>query len=296
MLFVIVNALLVIGQYVNRGPLGLKVEEGTVKYLYADENPEIYRPGGFSTDPNIAASIFATFMPILLIRLVAKRKLWAGAHWIVIGLVTTALVLTGSRSAWVVTALMSFFVLRYLLVKRRFKIYIPAFIRKYWVVFLLFFLILLGYNIITRISTLLSIFNKEGGGSYRLEHIKIGWYYLTSIPFGIGIGTFPFKMALDFPVEKTTLIPNLAHNMFAQVGAETGVLGIVSFLTFLWLVIKEKYRAFSKSHNLLDLALLVAFISFLLLSNFFPWFLHPKLDWFFWILASYGLSRNPMVE
>lgn len=287
-LFVLMNALLVVGQYINRGPLGLEVEEAKVIYLYADENPGIYRPGGFSIDPNIAATLFATFTPILLLNTITTRKRWAVAGWLAIGLVGVALVFTGSRSAWLVTGLASLLIILYIEKTAKLPILIPKFFQKYWILILVFLLLIFGLNLKDRLFTLTDIFGRAGGGTYRIEHIKIGWYFLTSRLYGVGVGLFPFAMASDFPVGETGLIPNIAHNIFAQLGAETGFVGLFSFLVFLGLIIKLNYQALVRKLNVFDLSVFVAFISFLLLAGVFPWFLHPRIDWLFWILAAYG--------
>jgi O-antigen ligase len=140
------------------------------------------------------------------------------------------------------------------------------------------------------------IFKAEGGGTYRLEHIRVGWYYLKTKFHGVGLGIFPYAMAQDFPKDKTGLVPTLAHNMFAQIGAEVGLMGLISFFIFLWLLVRKRLNSIIKNsllkHNIFSFSLFVALVNYLVLSMFFPWFLHPKMAYMFWILAAYNSKRS----
>lgn len=295
-LFVLLSALFVIGQYINRGPIGLSIEGSTSLYgWFARENPDFYRPGGFSSDPNIVATLLSTFFPIFLINTLVSNKLWTRASWVGIGVIILALLFTGSRAAWVVTAAIAIFGVWH--VRKKKRIYIPALLRKYWLILVAIFLILSGSVISSRLMTLVDVFQKEGGGTYRLEHIKVSLKYLRLEPFGVGPGLFPFAMAEDFPMDESGFRPTLAHNIFAQIGAEVGFVGLISFIVVLYLLMRSKLRSIIRGKqvfmkNSFDFSILLAFLSFSLLMMVFPWFLHPRLSSFFWILAGYSSSQK----
>ena len=289
LLFVIANALLVVLQYLNRGPLGLIVEDLSNLYgVFASESRSLYRPGGFSADPNIAATIFAVFIPIILLNTLATKKKWNVVAWVGIGIIFTALVITASRSAWAV-AVLSVLITVWFLRKQK-KLYVPAYLQSYWKILAVTFLILFGPFIANRLSSLGNVFQHEGGGTYRIRHLEVGWHYLKNEPYGVGVGLFPFSMALDFPMEETGLRPTLPHNIFTQIGAEMGFVGLLTFIVFLWLLIRRPLSLLSsgmRSVNPFYFSIFLGFISLFLLNLVFPWFLHPSIGWLFWILGAY---------
>lgn len=292
-LFIFLNALLVVGQYFNRGPIGLNIEGAGPTYgFFAVENPELYRPGGFAADPNIAASFFTAFFPLILINTIISNKQWTRITWVTIGIFLAAFIFTASRVAWTITAASSLFGIWY--VKKFYKTYIPRFLSKYWLVLLAISIIVFAPLIADRLATISDIFNKEGGGTFRVGHLKVGWHYISSRPQGVGIGLFPFAMAQDFPIYVSGLRPTLAHNIFAQIGAELGFIGLTSFIAFLWLLVRKFLNSLviRKLHlSPFAFSIFLAFTSFVALSSVFPWFLHPSIGWLFWILGAYVYSQ-----
>lgn len=284
LLFVAANSLLIIIQYINNGPLGLKIEDLSSLYgWYADENLELYRPGGLYSDPNIAGTLISAFYPIILLGTIFSKKLKNISSWLLLVLISMALVLTGSRSSWLTAFVISFISIE--VFSKKYKIHIPDIIKKYKVTIVVILLVLLGPLIIKRSFTLLDAFSQQGGGTFRLEQIKVSWHYLTNRLFGTGIGTYPYVMISDYPFYKHGFIPTYPHNIFAQISAETGIFGILFFVLFIVYFIRVKYISLKKK-DIYKGSLFLASISILLLSNFFPWVLHPKMAPFLWILLA----------
>ena len=283
-LFVVLNSVLIIVQFVNNGPLGLKVEDLSALYgWYADENPGLYRPGGLYSDPNIAGTLIASFYPIFLLGTLFSKKLKDISSWLVLALISVALILTGSRSSWLIAFMISFISIR--IFSKKHKIHIPDIIKKYKVAIVIILLIIFGPLIIKRSFTLVDAFSRQGGGTFRLEQIKVSWRYSTNRLFGTGIGTYPYAMISDYPFNKYGFTPTYPHNIFAQISAETGIFGIIFFVLFIANLFRVKYITLEKK-DVYKGSLLLAGLSILLLSNLFPWVLHPKMASFFWILLA----------
>lgn len=294
--FVLINSILVIAQYINNGPLGLLVEDASRTYgKFSVENPLLFRPGGFSTDPNVTATFFAVFIPIFFVNTIVINKKWSIFGWIAVSLLIIALVLTASRAAWFVTVAVILFSSWY--VRKRANLFIPPIIKRYSRLIIIVFLISFSPILFTRLITLGGIFEPLGGGTYRIDHIKIAWHYFKNQPFGIGIGVFPFAMAQDFPTDITGVLPNVAHNSLAQVGAELGFIGLALWIAFIWILIRPLILELvggkiNLKYNYFMLSIFFGLMSFILLSFVFPWFLHPSIAWLFWILAGYLFTEK----
>lgn len=291
-LFLIINSLLIIAQYATGGPIGLNIEGRSEGYgiygVYATENLALFRAGGFSPDPNVAATLIALSLPILLTNVLISNKSYVRIKWLVILLLILALILTASRTLWITAAVFGFVTIFYL--KKSHSIHMPPLIKKNWIIFGVLFFLLLSPIVRQRLITLTNMFKPEGGGTYRIEHIKIGLYYLKNYLIGTGLGTFNYYMALDFSPEKSGLLPAQPHNLLAQLGAETGALGLSLFLIFLTLLLKEKFKAsFGNPGNF---AVFSSLCSFLLSALFFPWFLHPLMGMMLWIIIAYPLTKR----
>lgn len=291
-LFLFLNSLLVISQYINLGPVGLGNIEGQstgygVYGVYSSENPNIFRAGGFSPDPNVTATLLAVSFPILLTNTLSSKNKHTPIKWLVVIVLILSLILTASRAMWIITVFISLVTILYL--RKRKTIYIPPFIKKSWAIILIVALLFLSPIIIRRIGTLVDIFSSKGGGTYRMDHIKVGLFYMKSRPVGTGIGTFNYSMALDFPPKETGLIPAQPHNLFAQLGAETGVFGLISFSLFLLFIIKKKYDESLKRPR--SFSIFLSLSSYLLSAFFFPWLLHPLMGVLIWIFIAYP-ARN----
>jgi len=279
---------LVIGQFINKGPLGLAVEENQALYgWFANESRDMFRPGGLYIDPNLVATWLAVFLPVGLIKgLTSKSKQYW--QWIGILLGTASLIVVGSRASWVISVLMGAGGVIY--AKRHFKFYYPDLIINHGKKILIVILLIFSPMIVDRMRTINYIFGPKGGATYRLNQVKMSGQYLISQPWGVGIGIFPYGSSLDFYGKQNDLQPTLVHNVLAQVGAETGMLGLVFYLGFLWFLIKAKLTEFSKTKTVFGLSMLLALSSMVLLLMVFPWFLHPKIAELFWILAAFNYS------
>lgn len=292
-LYIFINAIMVIAQYINSGPIGLNIEgSGPLYGFYAVEDPGLYRPGGFSADPNISGTLFAVYFPIAFMKTLTSRKKDRLYYWIFTGLLLIALLFTASRASWLITFISSFTLMFYLKKIKRIKLLKSM--KKYATILLILGLFVGRSAIVSRLETIPQIFSKAGGATYRLEHLIAGWKIMLSNPFGVGVGLFPITLAKDISLAELGLRPTLAHNVLAQFGAEMGIFGLILFILFIFFIIRNPMQRLLKKKNIgiENVAFFLALLSFVLSLMFFPWVLHPSIAWLFWMMAAYQYFRS----
>lgn len=284
MALILINSVLIVGQYLVSGPLAIAFEDTFNPYgKYSEQN--LFRPGGITNDPNISATWTASLLPYVLINTLTISTGVVGSNWIILVILILGLVFTASRAAWIVAFLMSFAIVFYLYKKN--KVFIPNLIKKYWRIGLTILIIAIAPAIIGRLSTFQQAFTWQGSGSFRLRQIPIGLRMMQENIFGIGLGMFSHPITSYNLSERFQLPSDLAHNVLVQIGGETGIVGLGFFSLFLYFLIRSKLVKLKKDATLLSISMFVGFISILLLMMAYPWFMHPRISWLFWILAAF---------
>lgn len=95
----------------------------------------------------------------------------------------------------------------------------------------------LGLLGVARPSLFLGMESALGGGEFRWDIWSNAAYALSDTPFtGIGIGMYQSVIPVMYPFAYVDgRLAEHAHNMFLQIGLDTGILGLVSFLAILLL-------------------------------------------------------------
>jgi O-antigen ligase len=143
----------------------------------------------------------------------------------------------------------------------------------------------------------------------RLELQESAWNYMTKHPvFGIGLGGFGIRL-LDEPhhtvgriykwmVDELGWSPTAmgTHNMYLQVGSETGAVGLLLVLAFFVLTLRDLHRAertFDKQNDLegrvLSASVWVSLLTFLLCALF----LHALQQKVWWMVAACAVAIPP---
>lgn len=122
----------------------------------------------------------------------------------------------------------------------------------------------------------------KGGDADRFKVWTVALTMFKESPWlGKGIGTF---MALFRQYE--ILLPQYAHNCYLQILAETGVIGFVCFLWFLFTLIRQAWSAIIRKSDLIRTGLFAALASFLIHMFFDTQLYTLKLSALFWVIAS----------
>jgi O-antigen ligase len=282
--FTLINCILIIGQFMVKGPLGTGLEDSFKPYgKYSEQN--LFRPGGFTTDPNIAASMIAAVFPLVLAKTLTVAVSAYAVNWIVLIIFILGLIFTASRAAWGVAIVVACTLVFYL--HKTKSIHIPPLIKKRWKLGLLILVLIAFPVIISRLSTIQQAFGWEGSGLYRFRQVSLGLRMMQKSLFGVGLGMFSHPITtFNFP-ERFQLPSDLPHNVFVQVGAETGIVGLTFFTIFIYLLIRNKLAKLKIDAKLFPTSVLLAFVSIFLSMMAYPWLMQPRIGWLFWILAAY---------
>jgi hypothetical protein len=284
--FSLYNSALIFKQKLSGGPTGLITELNPWSSLgrYADEINSLYRPGGFTADPNLIATIFGMTIPLALAFVLNKNTFSKTYLWVTIFVSSVALVLTASRAVWVFTAILCFLVYRkYRSLNVAQPLWLVKHIKTIFIVALLVCIPLLG----KRLLTIRSAFDEQGGAVYRLQHIALAIKMGTQNVFGVGLGTFQYELSLSHFDPKTfTYDISPPHNVFAEVLSGMGVFGLLSFVSFQAFALRETANDESQYLNQKHAhpGVVYAMIAYVLAANFYPWlFKHPVTE-LYWIL------------
>ena len=178
------------------------------------------------------------------------------------------ILLTFSRGGWIG---LLFAVLLMLILSGKWKVILP--------IFCTFIFLLISIPVLRERAAL--IFASDGDAS-RFAIWKGAWGMIKEHPFlGKGIGTF---MA-NFSQYTKGLGVQYAHNCYLQIWAETGVFSLLSFISFLSLLLWQGVKAFRKSHDYIVLGVFCAIFGFLVHGFFDTHFYSLQLAVLFWFMA-----------
>lgn len=293
---VIFQSLWVILQRLNDGPLGKDIEvfiPGTEFGIRSSENVELFRSTGTFFEPSILGTYLLMHISLLTIVLLkSKTSLKLQSIYItsiILGLI--ALVFTGSRALYLVILIFAI-VIGYFYREKLMPTFTRFNMKKLALPAIGIGFIILPY-VLNRLSSLLSIFTQYGTATYRLQMMQYALRLAQANPlFGIGINLSPYYLATAFPQEKFVFDPTYPHNLIFQLLAETGIVGTVLFLLFLYAVFRNALMPKLIHINEFGIAALV----FILCAQIYPIFLnHPEILSFMFLYLGmflYTLSNS----
>lgn len=252
--------------------------------------------------PNVYAQIMLVLVPLAFDRLWNERKRWLrilAAYALIV--VTLTVIFTFSRSGFVaLVAMIGVLVLYY---------------RPPWsaivsmLLVLLFLLQFLPPEYAERIQTLALIrpgsgYNPANEVSYRgrASEFLVGWMMFRDHPFlGVGVENYPVlyqdysrRVGLDPRTEQRS-----PHNLYIEVLAEQGLLGMAIFLFILWVAFRDTVKARSRllllgnpSHTGLVTAFSIGLFGYLVASLF----IHSSYPRFLWLLLGIAFSMPKIVQ
>lgn len=206
------------------------------------------------------AEIFTTFLPVLVYFWYTakdeKRKFWWGTGTIIILLTALG---TLSRAGWL-TIFAQVIILAVLL---RQTINWQK-VKKFWWLLFCFLPLLIYFGYFLSISNLV-----QSSNATRWTLTELSWDFFKEHPvIGNGVGTFVNKLGevtyylMDFGE------PTDAHGLGQKLLAEQGLLGLLTFLVFIFWILQRLYWRYKDERYTVE-ARLVAFVSlFLVLSPF----------------------------
>lgn len=244
-------------------------------------NPDM--PGrvySFFENPNSYANLLVYFSPLMLCMFFFAPKVWQRLIYLLVFLLcSAALIMTYSRGGWLAYAF-SMFILMCLLCPRWIPLVIAAAV---------FCLPFLPDTILNR---LLTIFNMSDSSTYTRTYIYAAMLRIIghSPIFGVGLGTDTVKHSIEIAGAYTAEAVFIhGHNIYFQIWAESGILGLASFLLSVFFPMREGARRIKKNGTSpLLKGIIAGCVSGLAGSLFFgitdyPWS-YPRVMVLFWLL------------
>ena len=209
--------------------------------------------------------VFVSFLAISSLSLV-KAKITRTLLMLLIFLIFVCLLLTFSRGAW----LSSFVVLFLLLI----------FKKRFWelgLICIIFLSVLIIYHPL--LERILYTFTIKGDAT-RFILWKAAWKMIMENPWlGKGLGTF-----MDYlPKYSGTAKIEYAHNSFLQIWAESGILSLLSFLSFIGVILCRGMVEIRRNNKPVVLGLCLGITGYLIHAFFDTHLYSLQLAMLFWI-------------
>lgn len=259
------------------------------------------RVAGPIGDPNFYAQILVVLVPLAINRMVNEKKVFlkilAGYGAVVI---TLAIFYTFSRGGLV--ALLGALVALAFYRPPKLRVVIVM-VAVMWVVVLLMpDLFMERMRTVTDVITGKGDVQSEVSMRGRSSEMLSAWYMFVDHPIlGVGANNYPInyqtysrKLGLD---NRATL--REPHNLFIQVAAETGILGILIFGFILYYIFRCLFvtrRAFSEEGDREYFDLVGAFSAALIGYLIAAMFIHGAYPRYFWLLAGIGMALPQIVK
>ena len=289
------QSLLIIAEQIRGGNIGKFIEStlpGIEIGTGTSEASDVLRANGTFNEPNVAAIFLLVniciILPISIKKIFSGKQISNYFYVVVLLLSLLAIVFTGSRSLYFLTVIVFIYnIFRY---KTEFiKIY-QIFSKKNVVkIFIVTILISIFPYLINRIDTIKDVLTEKGSFSYRRDLNNYSLQLAQNKLLGIGINMSPYYLAKNFKTVDSTLVifdQAPAHNIFIQVFTETGILGLTTFLLFLYFSFKGIY---SSNHDINYFY--IAAIVYLMAAQFHPVFT-THLEIFCLFLLYLSIANN----
>ena len=183
----------------------------------------------------------------------------------------------GSRAGLIALLLLFLF---YLFIFFRFNIYktsLVLFSTSTVLIFSIFFISTQNNIVTTRASSLTNSISNDSSFSYRLDLLDSAFSTFMSNPvFGVGLGNYKLEsINSNKLIIREYTVPYHAHNDYAQIAVELGIIGLLLFLSIFFVIIYYQYKIIfvfkSSSSYALVFACLLSLFSYLFDSLFsFP--------------------------
>ena len=215
--------------------VGVEMED---KWIDVANNPDVKtRIYSVFGNPNIFAEYLIMTIPISVALFWNSKKLGKKLLYLLTSLILMlALVLTLSRGGWVGFAF-GMFIFILLIEKKLLLSIIPiALIGIYF----------LPQSILNRILTIGNL--GDSSNNYRIRLWKITLDIIRdNWLVGVGFGYIPFKTTFEGYIR--TMPAYHSHNTYLQTTAELGILGLIIFLSFIFILYKYSIKSLIKSED-----------------------------------------------
>ncbi len=141
------------------------------------------------------------------------------------------------------------------------------------------------FTALPRLSTFNTLFSPDGSGTYRLQMYQYSLKLMERHPYGLGLSLTPLAYATEFPYEVFIFDPAQPHNLFLQIAIESGLIGLVFFIGFLYLALRKNFQ----TRN----SFFWASVLYLVAAQIYPiYFQHKELVSFLFIYLGLSIQKT----
>jgi O-antigen ligase len=235
----------------------------------------------FSYHPDFATYLIVAFFVNLGTFFSVKKKWLMALLGFLAVMIAVNVVFTYSRGGW----------LAFLMVCLFMGLFIPD-KRSRSVILAMAGLFLLGILVSPALRQRFMFIMQKGGDAGRFRIWKVAFSMFTGSPvIGSGLGLF-----MDNFPKYSDSAPQYAHNCYLQVLAETGILGLVSFLWMLWEMLRRACSEVRKQIDMIQLGIFSGFLAFLIHAFFDTQLYSLKLSILFWVMAAFLVISTESLE
>lgn len=267
---VLFQTLLVFLQKINNGTLGIYIESFMLKEEFgirSNENIDILRLTGSFFEP----SILGTFLLInfsLLLNSLKKLKNNKIKKLVLLALLGCfiGIILTASRGIYLL--FFAYIIYEIILAVKNRNLKLKTINKNLLLAIIIIIAVFLPY-FSNRIFDFSKIFSKLGSGTYRLQLAEESFLLAKNNLLGVGINLSPYNFAIQKFSKEIIFDPAHPHNIFFQILAETGFIGLTIFSFFIFYTIKEIPQL---NKNLFFYPIIL----FLIAAQFYPIFINQS--------------------
>jgi len=219
----------------------------------------IMRPYATFSHPNVLAGFI--LVSLTLIAMNRTKETWQRiVKWLVVILGTITILISLSRAVWLVGVLVCFW-----LIIRHLRLTKPD--KKIFYSVLCCLLFVLGAIFYSALHL-----SAEEAISQRIRLAQTSIEMIKQNPLaGVGLNNFVVRLSEYWPIEAVRFLQPV-HNIFLLVAAETGLIGLLIFLWFLYLTFKRLITYHLLRSSKLRLSLITSLTAILLLGLFDHYF------------------------
>ena len=222
-------------------PVGLFIEEGTIRYPYgkvASEDLNLYRPSGTLSAPTKLSRLLVMLLPFLLLegsRFISKKKVVLASTL----LLFASVFLSYTRVSWGTGILVLLFIAFWEGWIGRFSKLQRKYIYTSFIIIVLFSFLVFS-RIIHRVETSTLSFDNFGSFDTRIKLISESINIIEQYPlFGVGLGNFVSVAKKENITGIYDHFGDPVHNLLLLITSEIGIPGVLFFIGFI--VFSYKY-------------------------------------------------------
>ena len=299
-LFISLNALLIVLQKLRGGPIGIILEDVSSGAFgrFPTETPGFYRPGGIYFEPNLPASLINLILPAALYFVLTHIKGLVGVVLrMSLLMLLAALIATGSRANLAIGVIAISTTAWYYWHKNTL---FTLFTNPRFIIIIAIVLLLLLPTIFSRVSSVPTSFTGDTGGwQFRLRHITIAKDIISTNIFGVGLDVFQYHILDHYSPTYYFSHFTAPHNVLAEVGSATGFIGLGVFISFFIVVLYRLFKNFKGDNTAasgINAALLIGYATYLLSAQVYPWLFTPPLSELSWIVLGCLYAKTAAIK